>query len=120
MAIMSFAQAGVGSRIKAFAYDYVLILAYLAALALIGTLLRFGPLQQEWLSVFSTPQRVDLLVFLTTVLPVAAYFVWSEGSQTGATWGKRRVGLRVVGHWCQVMRGGHQHFDRFMPDWRVE
>jgi len=41
--------------------------------------------------------RKDLLAFLTTVLPVVAYFAWNEGSAAGATWGKRRVGLKVVG-----------------------
>ena len=84
-------------RIKAFIFDYLLILAYLVALVVAGLLLRLGPLGSEWSELLSTPLRKDLLAFLTTVLPVVAYFAWNEGSATGATWGKRRVGLKVVG-----------------------
>ena len=31
-----------------------------------------------------------------TVFPVTAYFVLNERSSAGATWGKRKLGLRVV------------------------
>jgi len=84
-------------RIKAFMYDYIVILCYLVVLAVAGLLLTFGPLAEEWSELLSSPWRLDLLAFLTTVLPVAAYFALSEGSTLGATWGKRRVGLKVVG-----------------------
>jgi len=82
-------------RIKAFFFDYLTILGYLVALAVVGSLLTLGPLGNDW-SELASPWRKDLLAFLTTVLPVVAYFAWNEGSAAGATWGKRRVGLRVV------------------------
>jgi uncharacterized RDD family membrane protein YckC len=36
------------------------------------------------------------LTFLTLVLPVILYFCFQESSLTQATWGKRKLGLRVV------------------------
>jgi len=83
-------------RIAAFLLDYLLILAYLGVLALVGLFLTLGPLGEAWSILFSTPTRRDLLAFFTTVLPVSAYFVVSERSPAGATWGKRKLGLRVV------------------------
>lgn len=84
-------------RIKAFMFDYLLILGYLVALGIVGMLLTLGPVGSEWSGFFSSPLRKGLLAFFTTVLPVVTYFAWNEGSAVGATWGKRRVGLKVVG-----------------------
>jgi len=78
-------------------YDYLVILGYLAVLGTGGLLLTLGPLGSDWSALVSTPWRMDLLAFFTTVLPVIAYFTWSEQSVAGATWGKKRVGLKVVG-----------------------
>ena len=83
-------------RLTAFFFDYLVILGYLVALAIVGTFLALGPLADEWSALVSTPLQNDFLAFLVTVLPVAAYFALSEGSAAGATWGKRRVGLKVV------------------------
>ena len=90
-------RAQTGLRIKAFMFDYLLILGYLVALGVVGLFLRLGPFGSEWSGLLTTPLRKDLLAFLTTVLLVATYFAWNEGSAAGATWGKRRVGLKVVG-----------------------
>jgi uncharacterized RDD family membrane protein YckC len=89
--------AGPGVRIKAFACDYLVIFVYLTGLALLGSFLTFGPLRRSWSRLLSTPQRIDLLAYLTTVLPVTLYFARSESSEQAATWGKRRVGIMVVG-----------------------
>ena len=83
-------------RIAAFLLDYLLILVYLGILALVGLILTLGPLGEAWSALVSTAARKDLLAFFTTVFPVVAYFVWSERSAAGATWGKRKLGLRVV------------------------
>ena len=83
-------------RIAAFLLDYLLILVYLGILALVGLSLTLGPLGEAWSALVSTAARKDLLAFFTTVLPVMAYFVWSERSPAGGTWGKRKLGLRVV------------------------
>ncbi len=89
-------QAQMWLRIKAFMFDYLVILGYLVALAVASLLLTLGPFGSDWSGLLSTPLRKDLLAFLATVLPVATYFTWNEGSAAGATWGKRRVGLKVV------------------------
>jgi len=90
-------QAQLWLRLKAFMFDYLLILGYLVALAVVGVLLRLGPLGGDWSELLSTPLRKDLLAFLTSVLQVVTYFAWNEGSAAGATWGKRQVSLKVVG-----------------------
>jgi len=84
-------------RIKGFASDYLVILVYMAVLAGVGTLLTLGPVGDRWTLLMSDPIRADLVAFLTLVLPVILYFALSEASAVGATVGKRRVGLRVVG-----------------------
>jgi uncharacterized RDD family membrane protein YckC len=85
------------TRIKAFGFDYLLILGYLAVLAGVGTWLTLGPAGDRWTLLMSDPSRADLVAFLTLVLPVILYFALSEASDVGATAGKRRIGLRVVG-----------------------
>jgi len=84
-------------RIRAFLYDYLIILGYLTALLAVGLVLRLGPLAEWWSELVSTPGRRDLLAFVMAVLPVLTYFVLCEASATAATWGKKRVGLKVVG-----------------------
>jgi uncharacterized RDD family membrane protein YckC len=85
------------ARIKAFAYDYGVIFGYLLVLSLAGSFLTFGPVRHYWTDLVSTPLRTDVLAFVTAVLPVVLYFALGECSASAATWGKRRVGLRVVG-----------------------
>lgn len=85
------------TRVRAFLFDYLLVAAYLIVLAGIGTFLTFGPLASRWSGVLSTPVRTDLMSFLLAVLPVTLYFAISESSAGGATWGKKRMGIRVVG-----------------------
>ena len=86
------------ARIKAFAFDYLVILGYLAVLAGVGTWLTLGPVGDRWTLLMSDPIRADFVAFLTLVLPMVLYFALSEASAVGGTVGKRRVGLRVVGH----------------------
>lgn len=74
-----------------------MIFAYLAALAGLGTFLTLGPAGAEWGELMSDPVHADLVAFLAAVLPVWLYFALSEAAPGAATWGKRRVGLRVVG-----------------------
>jgi len=83
-------------RLKAFLYDYLLILAYLGALAIVGTFLTVGPFAAEWSRFVSSPIRMDLFAFCVAVLPVVLYFALTESSSAAASWGKRRVGLRVL------------------------
>ena len=84
-------------RVKAFLYDYLLIFAYLAVLSVAGTFLTLGPLAAEWSEFLSSPIRMDVFAFVASVLPVVTYFALSESSAAAATWGKKRLGLRVLG-----------------------
>ena len=84
--------AGFSRRIAAFGLDYLLMLAYMALLLtirliIIGWSPKGAPL---------SPERYDLGAFLTLVLPVILYFALMEASAWQATWGKRRMGLKVV------------------------
>jgi uncharacterized RDD family membrane protein YckC len=88
--------AGIGRRTAAFALDYLLILGYLVVLAAAGTTLTLGPAGGWWTALTSSPGRMDLVAFGTSVLPVILYFALLEGGERGATWGKRRLRLRVV------------------------
>jgi len=83
-------------RVAAFALDYVLIAAYLAVLGVVGSVLAFGPMGDRWQELVSNPHRMDLVAFSTAILPVIIYFTLLEGSARGATWGKRRMRLRVA------------------------
>lgn len=87
---------GPARRLGAFGLDYLLILCYLVVLGAIGSVLTLGPFGHAWGRLISTPARLDLVAFVTAVLPVALYFTLLEGSSRGATWGKRRMRVRVV------------------------
>jgi len=89
--------AGLGRRLKAFAFDYLIILAFIIALGSVnyGIILSGGALDR--ISPFlASPIGKDLIAFLTLVLPVALYFALQESSPRQATWGKRKAGIRVV------------------------
>jgi uncharacterized RDD family membrane protein YckC len=87
--------ASMRRRLAAVALDYLPIAGYLLAVTLIGTLLRLvSPGSLE--AVFGSPVSGQLTGFVLVTLPVTLYFVVGEASPRGATWGKRRLGLRVV------------------------
>jgi uncharacterized RDD family membrane protein YckC len=89
----SLKKVSLGTRIIAFFLDYVIISVYLFLL--------FG------LSFFARPFLVPLFTashlsaeitgFLLITLPVYLYFAISEGLKLHATWGKRKMGIVVVG-----------------------
>jgi uncharacterized RDD family membrane protein YckC len=83
-------------RIKAFLYDYLIILCWMLVMIGMGLFLTKGPLADWWAATISTPERLDLVAFFVTILPVMIYFIVAESSQVGGSWGKRRIGLRVV------------------------
>lgn len=85
--------AGGRARFVASAWDYAVILAWLAALALLGFLVR--PLLPEVVG-DPDPLAFDAVGFVLSVLPVWLYLTVAEAGGRQATWGKRRVGLQVV------------------------
>jgi uncharacterized RDD family membrane protein YckC len=83
-------------RLLAFGLDYILIAAYLVVLVGAGVLLRAAA-PDIAAALFGGPAVGELVGFLALTLPISLYFTLLEASPAGATWGKRRVGLRVVG-----------------------
>src|SRR5699024_7161706 len=95
-------------RIYAFLLDYLMIVIY--GVFVVGTIsLLF---QSQIKPLFSnTPLMAELTGFILTTLPVSLYFILLECSKWQQTWGKRKMGIRVVnrmgrriGIWRSVCR----------------
>lgn len=111
--------AGFRQRAKAFALDYLVILAYLVILTLCFLLLNRFTNGPEWL--FADRVRAQVAGFLVLTLPVALYFTINESSARQGTWGKQRLGLRVTDYnWNQIhfFRALARAFLKFMP-WEI-
>ena len=87
--------ASLRTRSAAFALDYVLIAAYLGLLVAVGLVVRLAAPDISS-AMFGGPISGELTGFLLLTLPVTLYFAVSEHSAAEGTWGKRRLGLRVV------------------------
>ena len=91
---MKLVYAGLWPRLLAFAVDYIAIAAYLVVLVGAGLAAqRFAPGAVTVL--FGNPLSGELAGFVLITLPVTLYFALMESSPHQATWGKRRLGLRV-------------------------
>ncbi|MCI0521638.1 MAG: RDD family protein [Chloroflexi bacterium] len=90
-------HAGFVKRVAAFALDYLIITAYLVVLLGVGVGVTYalGPLERTS-PLFASPLFLDGIAFLTAILPVILYFALQESSPSQATWGKRKMGLKVV------------------------
>jgi uncharacterized RDD family membrane protein YckC len=89
--------AGFVARLKAFAFDYLPIAAYI--IFLFGTTMAVARGMNAVGRPMAWPENpllADLLAFLILVLPVILYFTLQESSPRRSTWGKRKVGLQVV------------------------
>ena len=86
--------AGFWQRAGAFALDYVIVLFYLAAITLLSLLINSLFSVNQWL--FSDRVRAQLVASLLITLPVTLYFAFGESSVQQATWGKKRLGLKVT------------------------
>ncbi len=90
------AVANLRLRIAAFLLDYLIIAIYIIVLIALSVLLGFGPLRQTFQVLFANPTSSEISAFLLLVLPVILYFALFESSSWQATWGKRKIGLRVT------------------------
>jgi uncharacterized RDD family membrane protein YckC len=112
-------DAGFWKRAGAFALDYLLILGYLLGVVVLSVLTNsfFGV--NDWL--FADRIRAQLAAFLFVTLPVTLYFAISESSPGQATWGKRRLKLRVAdrdGNRIGLWRSLGRTFLKFIP-WEI-
>lgn len=112
--------AGFPQRLGAFALDMILILAYIIIVLVVFAGIAIGilhlPLIQGMNPVFS-----DLVAFVTVVLPVILYHAIQESSSRQATWGKRRLGLRVIskdGDKLSFTRSFARSVVKFLP-WQI-
>lgn len=81
-------------RVKAFIFDYLVILGYLFGITLLFLIInRFSDRLQGLFASRIQAQAAGLVIL---TLPVILYFAISESSNQQATWGKQRVGLRVT------------------------
>jgi uncharacterized RDD family membrane protein YckC len=87
--------AGLPLRLAAFALDGLIIVIYAALLAAAALLI--GGLAGIRFDGSMDPVAGNVIAFVTLVLPVVLYSTLTESSRFQATWGKRRLGLRVVG-----------------------
>jgi uncharacterized RDD family membrane protein YckC len=88
--------ANVWQRFGAFLLDYLIIAAYIVLLIIVSVGLGFGPLRSVFRAMFADPNISEFSAFLLLVLPVLLYFALFEHSYWQATWGKRKMGLRVT------------------------
>jgi uncharacterized RDD family membrane protein YckC len=86
--------AGFWQRVKAFSLDYVILLIYLAVI--LGLNLLVSALSTSFRSLFSNRILAQMIGFLMVTLPITLYFAINESSPRQATWGKRRLGIRVT------------------------
>jgi uncharacterized RDD family membrane protein YckC len=112
------AFANLRLRFVAFLLDYLIIAAYIVVLIVVSVLLGFGPLRQTFQSLFANPNSGEISAFLLLVLPVILYFALFESSSWQATWGKRKVGLRVMNTYGERLSFGRslvRSFIKFLP-----
>jgi uncharacterized RDD family membrane protein YckC len=83
-------------RLIAWALDYVVIAGYLVILAAASIGIQASGLHGLWIAALSNAGSAELAGFVTLTLPVVLYFAFFEASPTGATFGKRALGLRVT------------------------
>ena len=86
-------NAGIKLRLKALLIDYLCILAYLIVLFILiisfykfvlKEIPQFTEIESQWIS------------FLTTVLPITVYFIVKESRKPYASFGKNKVGLKII------------------------
>lgn len=108
--------AGFWQRTGAFAFDYVVILLYLAAITLLVWLVNSLTGVNEWL--FADRIRAQISAFLIVTLPVTLYFAFSESSTRQASWGKHRMRLKVIdnkGNRISIWRSLARTLLKFIP-----
>jgi hypothetical protein len=107
--------AGLDRRLRAFVWDYLLILGFIM---LLGMLSRLAPPVQ---ALFQRPVQRQVAAFVVLVLPVVLYFSLAEGSVSGTTWGKHKERLQVVcknGCRLGMVRSFVRSMLKFLP-WQI-
>lgn len=101
-------------RLKAFMLDYLLIFAYLIALFILNVFL-IPSLQQFFQGSLVTAQ---IMGFLMVTLPVSIYFIISDSILGGQSFGKKKMGIKVINAKGQTLSVPHAIYRiilKFMP-----
>ncbi|WP_413376085.1 RDD family protein [Alkalihalobacillus sp. 1P02AB] len=105
-------------RIYAFLLDYLIIVLY--GIFVVGSIsLLFHSLISPLFS--TSPVIAELTGFLMMTLPVSIYFILCECSSWQGTWGKKKMGIRVVdnsGKRIDIGRAAIRTTIKFLP-WEV-
>lgn len=88
--------AALTRRAGALVLDYLVIAAWLVVVVGLGVLSRAAAPDLA-ATLFCDPLAAEAVGFLLLTLPVGLYYALSEASSSGATWGKRRMGITVAG-----------------------
>lgn len=109
--------AGLGTRITAFAFDYIIIAGYLIFAVAVGIVLNtFFPTVAHRL--ISNPLSGQITGLLMVTLPVSLYFILFESSAWQATWGKQKKSLQVTrtdGSRLTILRASSRTLLKFIP-----
>ena len=108
--------AGFWKRIKAFAFDYLVILIYLMGLT--GIFMVINQTSNFAQRLFASRISAQVSGFLLVTLPISLYFAMSESSKHRATWGKQRLRLSVTdqnGHQIGFPRSLTRTLLKFVP-----
>jgi uncharacterized RDD family membrane protein YckC len=92
---ISAGPASLWQRVKAFAFDYLLIAGYLILIVGLGVGVNVT-LPRVSQTLFANRVSGQVISFLLVTLPVILYYALLESSPQQATWGKRKIGLRVI------------------------
>ncbi|TWT08441.1 RDD family protein [Planococcus sp. CPCC 101016] len=84
--------AGFWLRLKAFAFDYLLIFGYMMVLLIFSIFLM--PSIQGWFQV--SQLTAQLAGFFLLTLPISLYFIFADSRIGKQSFGKRRTAIRVV------------------------
>ena len=110
-------SAGLGVRVTAFVFDYILIAGYLILVVAAGSIVNaLFPLIEH--ALFGNPLSGQITAFLIITLPVSLYLILFESSAWQATWGKRSLDLRVTrtdGTRLTILRTGSRTLLKFIP-----
>ena len=110
-------SAGPRVRVPAFLFDYLIIAGYLIFVVAAGSIVNaiFPIIAHE---LFGNPFSGQITGFLIVTFPISLYFILFESSAWQATWGKRRLGLRVThtdGTRLTILRASSRTFLKFIP-----
>jgi uncharacterized RDD family membrane protein YckC len=101
-------------RFKAFMIDYILIFVYLVIVFIFNVFL--FPSLQEFFN--GSPIVAQFTGFLMVTFPVSLYFIISDSKIGGQSFGKRKMGIRVVkkdGEAISAMHIAFRTILKFLP-----